>query len=271
MPEVRQKEEERMRTKLLMIVAGCLLAMVPLTEAALIADNFGGGGESYLINYLLDGQSGTLSPMTYAVDGSPTWRTGVTDYGSDGNEEIRIYPTSGTVPTFGFSSNLEYETMSISADLAGGDATLTRMVIGGNAAAAGVTAGSFNVSVEADGDVVVLTDAWGGNTLTFTDAGKAGYNYTNIRIDLTNTAYDGTGTATIDLWVDDVQMDLNGAGAGNTLTRTGFTDNYISFMTAGSSGSGLIDNISIIPEPATLGLVGISALGLLAGRRVLMQ
>lgn len=155
-----------MRTKLLMIAAGCLLAMVPLTEAVLIADDFNdptfGAGDAYLVNYQLDGQSGTLSPMTYALDSSPTWRTQLTDYGADGDEEIRIYPALGTSPIFGLSSNLEYETMSISADLAGGNADLTRMIIGGNAAAAGVTAGSFYVSVEADGDVAVLTDAWGG-------------------------------------------------------------------------------------------------------------
>lgn len=258
-------------------IAFATLFTVGTAQAQLIADDFqnptfAAPGNNYLGLYELNGQSGSLAPLGYVgnVDLNDFKRQVAAQPGVPANTVVRLYGDN-TASVFGYNTNFEYETMSISVDLAQGDATFAALTIGSDTVASQSSGSLFQVRVQNSGDINVRGNGVGDNLATFTGVGSSAFSLSTIRVDFTNTAYDGTGTATIDLWVDNVQMDLNGASTGLSYSRSGFTDNFISFSvqhpnTTGNN-SGLIDNISIIPEPSSALLLGAGVAGLALLRR----
>jgi len=259
--------------RLLAVAALAPLAFSSAHAQVLVADTFQGAtfdpSAAYLANYQLNGQTGTLKPLTYTMGtdvGANTWRIQLD------NGRVRSYGNNQST-TFGYGTDFKYNQMSISVDMNLDGAQWVSLVIGGTAAASQTGAGSFAVRLQASGDINIrkMGTGDGGNSLTF--SGVALPNATNtIRVDFTNTAWDGTGTATINVWINGVQLDLDSGGPGMSVVRSGFTDNYISFGTQfpnASLASGYYDNISIaaIPEPRALPFVGLLGFGALVVHR----
>jgi hypothetical protein len=261
-----------MKTSLTPICTAVAITLAALSTAGsaqaqiLIADNFQNPTFSttnnFLVDYQLNGQSGLLAPLSYTSDvGASTWRTQVTAQPFNAtNTVVRAYGQNQST-VFGYSTNFEYDSMSISVDLAQGEATWAALTIGSSAPASQDAGSLFQVRQVNQDTINVFGN--GLNFLTsFTNGVNSGFNLNTIRVGFTTpAAYDGSGFATLDLFVNNVQADLNGESAGLSYTREGFTDNFISFSTqhGNSFGSGLVDNISIVPEPSTVLLLGVGA------------
>lgn len=116
-----------------------------------------------------------------------------------------------------------------------------------------------------DGQFVIRTAGMG--TVFGTGAFAADGNFYRMTLGL-NFA---TNTVTLDafnLTTGSVAVDLNGASAGNTFSATdagmfgGVNPSTYTGVVARATGFGVVDNINVIPEPSTTGLMG--GLGMLA-------
>jgi len=85
---------------------------------------------------------------------------------------------------------------------------------------------------------------------------------------ISSANYNGSGTVDLNAWLNNNQLDLNGAGAGNTYTISGgFTQNYITHAQfSGGFSSWTVQDweVEAVPEPSTYALLVLSAAGLAA-------
>jgi len=113
-----------------------------------------------------------------------------------------------------------------------------------------VSAGSLTIDQDLDGDGVVLMDS--GGMLGVADGGTAATTLTEF------LALVG-GTDNIDYWDGSAWTDITGGTQGTDYTLDQYSENSVSYS-----------RLTVIPEPATIGLVCMVALGLFSARRMML-
>jgi len=237
------------------------------------------------------GDSGITSAITLLSK-----RTGATTLNKIGDGLVNLAAiafthTDGTSATADFSWNVTAGTLQ-SPD--GGSLANSVTLNGGTLQASGpisyanaVTAGANDGTINTNGNTVTLSGTVGGagNTLTKTGAGTLNFavgstlttlqdlvannGTTNVNSTLGtggNATVSVTGTTTLKFGSVSQTLSSLSIGAGATVT---FTSGLASF--SGGSGGGKTPSIgggsAVVPEPGTLGLLLVGALGLLNRRR----
>jgi hypothetical protein len=229
------------------------------------------GSAKAVTNYNFAGQSGSLAPLAYLAPDTTSRSNLVTTAG-----RLLLLGKANGASAVGLSQNIETNKMRIEWDmsvLSGGTLTSkwAAVTIGNTNSASQSGTSLFSVRLNEAGQVAVATNGSAG-AINFANAANLAGSMSSFAIEFNNTAWDGTGTATVDVYVNKgsgwTQLDLNGAAAGLSLSRTGFTDNYISlsaqFNTLNTAYNGVeFDNL-VITEISTvkLSLFLISFIGL---------
>jgi hypothetical protein len=204
--------------------------------------------------YAGGGQSGSLStPIGYTFTGA-NWQTQIS-----GNNAVMF--ASGNTASFSLAynfTNAQHLLVNSSVTLPQGTGWI-KFGSGANA--------NFNA---AGGAALVLDGAanayfFDGSLNTGLVASSLpGANAVQIEA-ISSAAYDGTGTVDINVWLNNNQLDLNGAAAGNSYTiNGGFTQNYITFaqFSAGFTSWTVENwNVEVVPEPSTYALLMLGAAG----------
>jgi hypothetical protein len=197
--------------------------------------------------YAGGGQSGSLTvPISYNFTGA-NWQTQIS-----GNNAL-IY-ANGNTASFALNHNFtNSQNLLISS-------TFTRPQ-----ATAWIKFGSgLNADYNAAGGAAFAFD----NTSALYLGTLLQANNTLVIEAISSANYDGSGTVDLNAWLNNAQLDLNGAGAGNTYTISGgFTQNYITHaqFSGGFSSWSVEDwQVEAVPEPSTYALLVLGAAGVVA-------
>ena len=247
-------------TGLAVVLAATFACTVSARAQVLFTDTFT-AADSNMDVYAGGGQSGSLTtPIGYTFTGA-NWQTQIS-----GNNSL-IY-SNGNTGSFSLAHNFtDAQHLTINSTFALPQGT-GWIKFGSNANANYNAAGGAAFAVDGSSDVYLFDGS--SNVATFNDILLAS---NTLQIELNSSAnYNGTGTVAINAWLNSVQLDLNGAGAGNTYTTSsGFTQNYITFAQfSGGFQSWTVNDwqVAVVPEPSTsLLLLGAAGLGLLIRRR----
>lgn len=215
-----------------------------------------------------EGQSGTLAspgaPIAYTTVGNPITRAAYTSI-YDGN---RVYLT-GNDPaastTFSLNHNFtDSQQLKIDAtlDRPTGTTGFLKFGVGQNAELSAAGGGGIGLSQNGD---VRFYDSFGG-VATFTGVLLTNDNVFSLTLNSTGN-YDGSGTVTAGLTLNNVVLDLNGAAAGTSYTyASGFTQNFLTFGHYSGDGTQTdtkVNEFSVtaVPEPSTVALLSMSIVG----------
>ncbi len=208
--------------------------------------------------YAGGGQSGSLTvPISYNFTGA-NWQTQISGNGA------LIY-ANGNTASFSLNHNFT-DAQHLEINLNATRPQGTGWIKFGS---------GLNANYNAAGGAAFVFDS-AGNAYLFDGATNTGLIASGITaasqaitIEMISSAnYDGTGTVDINVWLNSLQLDLNGAGAGNTYTRaSGFTQNYMTFAQfSGGFSSWTVNDwqVEAVPEPSTYALLMLGAAGLAA-------
>jgi hypothetical protein len=265
------------KTALALSLAAC--ALVQSHAVTILTDNFSvtGTPNTEDQNYSLGTrQTGVLAGTGYSDIGG-TWQSQIN------NSNNRVYFYTGTGNTLGgmsinhnftdYSSlNLSYDVYVDSATYPG---TLKGFALGALQADSYTTASGIGVTLDLAGNGNLYS---GGVLVSSFTTAVAGNDQYNFQVSLTNTgAYNGTGSAILDLTINGVTADLNGAAAGTSFVRTGLgSNNYINFLAENTTSGftqthfgygGLTITGTAIPEPTTVSLILLSLGAIVVLRR----
>lgn len=244
---------------LIVTTLGCFHPMELSAAQVLINDTFT-AANSNMDAYTGGGQSGSLTvPIPYTFTGA-NWQTQIS-----GNNAL-LYSNGNTAS---FSSNHNFtdaQHLKITSNFSLPQGTAW-IKFGSGANTDFNAAGGAAFAVDSGSDVYLYDGAT--NVASFSDILSA-INVMEIEM-ISSANYNGTGTVGINAWLNSVQLDLNGASAGNTYTTTGgFTQNHLTFahFSPGFQSWTVQDyKVEIIPEPRAALLGGIGLLVLLMRRR----
>jgi hypothetical protein len=255
----------------------CVVALAPASQAVLVlSDTFNAHNPSDNTdqNYNVGTrQSGILAGTTYSELGA-TWQTQV----YSGGNRLDLYADAGA-PLGGVSIDhnfTDYSSLTLAFDFANGGSPFQGFALGATQTDGHTTATGLSVRISDAG----AAELYSGGALVTSFSVTSAVHYDFVA-NFTNTGYyDGTGLAILDLSINGTTVDLNGAAAGTTFTRTGLgSNNYINFFVNGNNSSftggylgaytGLTINGTVIPEPsvAHLVLVAFALFALLRHRR----
>jgi len=252
MKSVQSIQGSRQLAARLALVSVVVLGCAAVARADLLFNDTFTAANGNMNVYAGGGQSGSLStPIGYTFTGAD-WQTQIS-----GNNAL-IYANANT-GSFSLAHNFtdaQHLEINLNATLPQGTGWIK---FGSGANANYNAAGGAAFVFDGAGNAYFYDGATGGLIASGITEGSQG-----IKIEMISSAnYDGTGTVDINVWLNSVQLDLNGAGAGNTYTTSGgFTQNYITFAQySGGFQSWTVEDwqVSVIPEPGTM------SLGLVAG------
>ena len=249
---------------LIVTTLGCFHPMELSAAQVLINDTFT-ADDSNMDVYAGGGQSGTLTvptvptPLSYTFTGA-NWQTQIS-----GNNAV-LFSNANTAsfsPNHNFT-DAQHLKITSNFSLPQGTAWIK---FGSGANANYNAADGVAFAVDGASDVYLFDGA--SFVVSFNDILLAS-NVMEIEM-ISSANYNGTGTVGINAWLNNAQLDLNGASAGNTYTTTGgFSQNYLTFAQF-STGFQLWTvedyKVEIIPEPRAALLGGIGVLVLLMRRR----
>ena len=251
----------RIFSALIVTTLGCFHPMELSAAQVLINDTFTAANSNMDV-YAGGGQSGTLTvptPLSYTFTGA-SFQTQIS-----GNNAL-IYANSNTGS---FSPNHNFtdaQHLKITSNFSRPQGTAW-IKFGSGANANYNAAGGVAFAVDGASDVYLFDGA--SSVATFDNILLAS-NVMEIEM-ISSANYNGTGTVGINAWLNNAQLDLNGASAGNTYTTTGgFSQNYLTFAQfSGVFQSWTVQDykVEIIPEPRAALLGGIGVLVLLMRRR----
>jgi hypothetical protein len=242
---------------MIITVLGCVASTklaVAQTPEPLFSDTFT-AADSNMNVYAGGGQSGTLTtPIGYTFTGAE-WQTQIS-----GNNAVIF--ANGNTASFSLAHNFtDAQHLTIFSTFSQPQAT-------GWIKFGAAPNTDFNV---AGGAAFVLNSA--GNALFYDGASNVASFSSVVQpsntllIEMISSAnYDGSGSVTISAWLNDIQLDLNGAGPGDTYTTSGgFTQNYITFaqFSPGFNAWNVQDwQVDVVPEPSTYALLVVGAAGI---------
>ena len=251
----------RIFSALIVTTLGCFHPMELSAAQVLINDTFTAANSNMDV-YTGGGQSGTLTvptPLSYTFTGA-SFQTQI----SGNNAEVYANSNTGSFsPNHNFT-DAQHLKITSNFSLPQGTAWIK---FGSGANADFNVAGGVAFAVDGASDVYLFDGA--SSVATFNDILLAS-NVMEIEM-ISSANYNGTGTVGINAWLNNAQLDLNGASAGNTYTTTGgFSQNYLTFAQfSGVFQSWTVQDykVEIIPEPRAALLGGIGVLVLLMRRR----
>ncbi len=215
-----------------------------MDDALLIADDFSTSvNQASLTAYNRNAQTGMLAGLPYTVEGTSSQPPVTTLYDSDTNNVLILTrKVSGDAAgpigfgyTYDFNQHAGY---TVQVEMKRQSASWVSLAVGGSAYADPDGAEIFTVRFLDDGTVAVYRNGPSGTALVFPASTINEYDqFTAVRIQFENTAWDGTGTLTAKLFVNKTpsdesswtQLDLGGSG-GSYVRPGGFTANCVSFV-----------------------------------------